>query len=89
MKVQARCLSVSNPTGVESEFSDLPGTTGTLRLDEKNKDRIVNFFTGGGGVNFVRKRVTKTKDGVVTVKTHLDNTFVFRIISDETSGRNS
>lgn len=83
MIVKARCLSISNPTGVTSEYSDLPGTTGTLRLDEKSNDYIVNYFTGGNGVQFRRKQVTKTKSGLVTVKTHLDNTFVFRIIPDE------
>ncbi len=53
--------------------------TGKLRLDPKSSEESVNWYSGGGFVNFTRKRVTE-KDDIVKVFTKLGNVFKFRII---------
>jgi len=74
---QAKCIGVEGDE--DGEFSDLVGTSGKLRLDDKSMDSAVNWFDGGGSVNFTRKRVAE-KDGVVKVFTKLGNVFKFRLV---------
>lgn len=52
----AVCIDVK---GDEGEFDDLIGEVGTLRIDPKRKDSAVNWFNGGGGVNFTRKQLRR------------------------------
>lgn len=74
---QAKCIGVDGDE--DGEFSDLVGTVGKLRLDDKSTDRAVNWFNGGDSVNFTRKRVVE-KDGVVKVFTKLGNVFKFKLV---------
>ena len=74
---QAKCIGVEGDE--DGEFSDLVGTSGKLRLDDKSMDSAVNWFDGGGWVNFTRKRVAE-KYGVVKVFTKLGNVFKFRLL---------
>jgi len=74
---QAKCIGIEGDE--DGEFSDLVGTTGKLRLDPKSKESVVNWFDGGGSVNFTRKRVVE-KDGEVKIFTKLGNVFKFRLI---------
>jgi hypothetical protein len=75
---EAKCIGIDGDE--DGEFSDLIGTTGKLRLDEKSKDMAVNWFSGGSSVGFSRKRVLE-KDGVVKVYTKLGNVFKFRLVT--------
>jgi hypothetical protein len=74
---EAKCIGVEGDE--DGEFSDLVGTVGKLRLDDKSKDSAVNWFNGGGSVNFTRRRVVE-KDGVVKIFTKLGNVFKFRLV---------
>jgi len=74
---QAKCIGVEGDE--DGEFSDLVGAEGKLRIDPKVTDSAVNWFNGGGSVNFTRKRVVE-KDGIVKVFTLLGNTFRFRLV---------
>jgi len=68
--------------GNQEEFSDLIGTEGKLRLDEKDKDSEVNWYCPDKNIDAMvslsRKRVTE-KDGLVSVSTRRGNTFVFKL----------
>ena len=57
---------------------DLVGTRGMLRLDKKCTESAVNWYDGGMGVCFERKRTTM-KGGVCTVHTKLGNRLVFKV----------
>lgn len=75
---EAKCIGIEGDE--DGEFSDLIGTTGKLRLDEKSMDSAVNWFDSGESVNFTRKRVHE-KDGEVKVYTKLGNVFKFRLVT--------
>ena len=72
----AKCISVE---GDDGEFSDLVGTIGKLRIDDKSMDSAANWFDGGNSVNFTRKRVTEVGDQI-KVFTKLGNIFKFKVI---------
>lgn len=74
---EAKCIGIEGDE--DGEFSDLVGTTGKLRIDPKSSDSAVNWFNGGGSVNFTRKRVNE-KEGVVKVFTKLGNVFKFKLV---------
>jgi len=73
----AKCIGVSGDE--DGEFGDLVGSVGKLRLDSKSTESVVNWFSGGGSVNFTRKRVVE-RDGVVKVFTKLGRVFKFRLV---------
>lgn len=72
----AVCIGIQGDE--DNEFDDLIGEKGSLRIDPKSSDSAVNWFNGGQGVNFTRKRVVE-KDGIVKVFTKLGNVFKFKL----------
>lgn len=57
-----------------SEYADLIGRSGTLRLGD---DRVGSFCYGGNDWLEFRRKRTLRKNGQIRVFTELGNTFVF------------
>ena len=60
-----------------SEFDDLLGTSGQIRIDADAIDPALNWYVSGDdSIQFVG-REAKKEGNVITVKTKLNNTFRF------------
>jgi len=76
MEMDKNCMKVVC-TEASFPLQDLEGATGVLRIDKRCNEEAVNWFNGGRGVCFERRRAFK-KGQTWTIHTKRGNKLVFK-----------